>query len=66
MIRSEYIAVTISEDCIHCGVCVDRCAFEARVFQDGEMNYIPAACLGCGLCVPTCPTEAITMEMREG
>ncbi len=66
MIHSEYIAVTLSEDCIHCSVCVDRCAFGARVFRDGQMEYMPAACLGCGLCVTTCPVEAISIKVREG
>ena len=66
MVHSEYIAVTLSEDCIHCSVCVERCVFGARVFQDGEMEYTTAACLGCGLCVTTCPAEAISMEVREG
>ncbi len=65
MIHSEYIAATLSEACIDCGVCVDRCAFGARVFQDGKMEYTPAACLGCGLCVTTCPVEVISMEVRE-
>ncbi|MGB3225561.1 MAG: 4Fe-4S dicluster domain-containing protein [Desulforhopalus sp.] len=66
MIHSEYIAATLSENCIHCSVCVDRCVFGARVFQDGKVEYIPTECLGCGLCVTTCPAEAISMEVREG
>ncbi len=66
MIHSEYRAVTLSDDCIHCGVCVDRCVFGARVLHDGKMKYSTSACLGCGLCVTTCPAEAISMEVREG
>jgi Pyruvate/2-oxoacid:ferredoxin oxidoreductase delta subunit len=65
MIRSEYVAVMISDDCINCGECVDRCVFGARVFRDEIMEYNAEACLGCGLCVTTCPVEAIFMEVRQ-
>ena len=64
MVHSEYIAVTISEDCLQCSECVDRCVFGARVFRDGKMEYNTAACLGCGLCVTRCPVEAISMKLR--
>lgn len=65
MVRSEYVAVTQAEDCTHCGVCVERCVFAARILRDGQMEYTKAACLGCGLCVTTCPAQAISMEVRE-
>lgn len=65
MVHSEYIATTISEDCIHCGECVERCVFYARVLQDEKMEYNAEACLGCGLCVTICPVEAILMTLRE-
>jgi Pyruvate/2-oxoacid:ferredoxin oxidoreductase delta subunit len=65
MIHSEYVAATIAENCLHCGACVDRCVFGARVFRDGKMEYNTGACLGCGLCVTTCPAEAVSMKMRD-
>jgi ferredoxin len=65
MVRSEYIAVTNTEACIHCGECVDRCFFDARIFNDKQMKYNPEACLGCGLCVTVCPVDATTMILRE-
>jgi len=65
MVRSEYVAVTIFEDCVHCGECVDRCIFGARVLQDDKMEFNADACLGCGLCVTRCPVEAISLELRE-
>jgi Pyruvate/2-oxoacid:ferredoxin oxidoreductase delta subunit len=65
MVRSEYVAVTSSEDCIHCGECVERCVFSARIFKDEKMEYNADACLGCGLCVTSCPVEAISMELHE-
>lgn len=60
--RSEYVAVTAMEECAHCGICVDRCAFEARVMKDGRMAYRLEACMGCGLCVTVCPPEATRMQ----
>lgn len=65
MVHSEYVAVTIAEDCIHCGECVERCVFGVRVFQDEKMEYNAKACVGCGLCVTICPVEATSMALRE-
>jgi len=63
--HSEYIAQTDREACTHCGDCIERCLFEARVWQDGRMSYNAAACYGCGLCVTVCPAEATVMQRRE-
>jgi len=65
IVRSEYVAVTTLEDCIHCGECVDRCVFSARDFYDEKMEYNADACLGCGLCVTSCPVEATSMALRK-
>ncbi len=65
MVCSEYVAVTDSEACIHCGECIERCLFGARVFQDEQMQYNPEVCVGCGLCVTICPVEATSMVMRK-
>jgi len=65
MVRSEYVAVTTLEDCIHCGECVDRCVFSARDFYDEKMEYNADACLGCGLCVTSCAVEATSMALRK-
>ncbi|MBD3207398.1 ferredoxin, partial [Candidatus Bathyarchaeota archaeon] len=46
-------------------VCVDRCTFEARKLEDGELVYDETHCFGCGLCVSTCPTETIKLIQRE-
>jgi len=65
IVRSEYVAVTSSDACIHCGECVGRCVFSARVFQNEKMEYHAEACLGCGVCVKICPVEATSMQLRE-
>ncbi|MCF6179013.1 MAG: 4Fe-4S binding protein [Geopsychrobacter sp.] len=65
MVHSEYVAVTDPDDCTHCGKCVDRCVFDARLFGDKKMKYDSGACLGCGLCVTACPADATGMILRK-
>ena len=62
--RSEYIAWTDMETCTHCGACVERCVFGARVLENGRMCYDAHACYGCGLCVTVCPVGATVMQRR--
>ena len=64
VVHSDYVAVTDMKNCNHCGVCVDRCHFEARKMKEGEMEYEKQACYGCGLCVTECPVQAIALERR--
>ena len=63
--RSEYWAVQDMEACTHCGACVERCYFGARVWVGDLVVYDPAKCYGCGLCVTTCPAWAIALELRQ-
>lgn len=65
MVRSEYVAATDSDVCIHCGECAERCVFGARVHKDEQMDYNADPCLGCGLCVTICPVEATSMHPRK-
>ena len=60
--RADFVAETSNDDCIHCGVCIDRCAFKARSWNGDEVVFNESACYGCGLCVTTCPQEAIHMR----
>jgi len=64
VLTSKYVAEDDVENCINCGVCVDRCVFMARSMTDGEMLYDVSNCFGCGLCVSTCPTDAIGLVPR--
>jgi len=64
VVHSEYIAVTDMESCIHCGECIDRCFFGARIREGGQMIYNADACYGCGLCVTICPEEATILQQR--
>jgi len=63
--RSEYVAVTDKDTCIDCGTCVEKCYFDARTYDDGQMLYNSSLCLGCGLCVTACPVRATVMQPRN-
>lgn len=63
--HSEYVARTDPDECTHCGDCIERCVFEARAWEGGQMSYNLDACYGCGLCVAVCPTGATVMGRRD-
>lgn len=49
-----------------CGLCRDRCPFDARFFEGGKGAVDTDSCYGCGLCATTCKGNATTLERREG
>jgi Pyruvate/2-oxoacid:ferredoxin oxidoreductase delta subunit len=65
ILTSKYIAIDDSRKCTDCGVCVDRCVFQARSMVDGKLVYDKVLCHGCGLCVSTCATGAISLMDRK-
>jgi Pyruvate/2-oxoacid:ferredoxin oxidoreductase delta subunit len=65
VLTSKYIAIDDSEKCTDCGVCVDRCVFQARSMVDSKLAYDNILCHGCGLCVSTCATGVISLAERE-
>lgn len=62
--KSDYIAF-VENTCTHCGICVERCVFDARRMDNGKMIFEPEKCYGCGLCVSTCPENAIKLIPRH-
>ena len=65
VVRAEAVAVTDLTRCKDCGMCVERCYFEARTLKDETMTFDRDRCYGCGLCVSSCPQEAISMQRRS-
>ena len=62
---SRYIASFDQDQCVSCGVCVERCVMGALTSgEDGEIIYDPVRCIGCGLCVSTCPTSALKLVLK--
>jgi len=65
VLTSKYIAIDDTEKCTDCGICVDRCVFQARSMVDGKLVYDNILCHGCGLCISTCATGAISLIDRK-
>jgi len=61
---SRFQALVNHEDCLGCGVCLERCFFGAIILegQEPRARIIPEKCVGCGVCTITCPAEAITLK----
>jgi indolepyruvate ferredoxin oxidoreductase alpha subunit len=59
--------VTVTEDCKHCSVCIER--FECpALYMDESLERAAvnmALCSGCGVCVQVCPKGAI-VEITDG
>ncbi len=62
---ADKIAAFDDSTCIDCGLCTERCQFEAFARVDGNIAYDSKLCRGCGLCADTCPTSAISMAGRS-
>lgn len=65
LVTSDKIAAYNADQCISCGVCIDRCHFDAIEMVDNRIIYDAERCFGCGNCTTTCPTQAITMINRN-
>ncbi|MHA2021240.1 MAG: nucleotide-binding protein [Candidatus Thorarchaeota archaeon] len=58
--QSSKVALINQETCTECGLCVERCRFEA--IDPPKVNAI--ACEGCGVCAYVCPEKAVEMTPR--
>lgn len=65
-LRSEYVAITDTTLCAHCGLCEESCFFEARWIENGDLHFADERCFGCGRCIESCPEEAIRLERQIG
>ena len=65
LVTSEKIADYDVDVCNGCGVCVDRCHFDAWEIVNGSIVFHPERCYGCSNCTTTCPTQAIKMIDRN-
>ncbi|MHA1973309.1 MAG: 4Fe-4S binding protein [Candidatus Hodarchaeales archaeon] len=46
--------------CVGCGLCVQRCPFNAIEITDGKAHLLQENCRGCKVCLLSCPEGAIT------
>jgi MinD superfamily P-loop ATPase len=59
--RGSKLAVIDEAKCTKCGLCREKCAFDA-VTSDLKIDAV--ACEGCGVCALVCPAHAITLAER--
>ena len=53
-----------TDECNHCGQCIDNCPMEAIELIEKGIS-VSDECIGCGLCAFKCPEQAIAMEEIE-
>jgi len=68
VVESSHIAKHLPDQCVACGLCVQKCPFDAwKAGKDGGKPTLAAEkCFGCGVCVTACPSQAIAFVPREG
>jgi ferredoxin len=60
--RARYMARLDSARCDNCGICIERCPFNAfSIDCKGQLAFNAEKCHGCGLCATGCPRDAIGM-----
>jgi MinD superfamily P-loop ATPase len=59
--RGSKLATIDEAKCTKCGLCREKCKFNAIT---ENLQIDPVSCEGCGVCTLVCPTNAITMVER--
>jgi electron transport complex protein RnfB len=62
---ADVIAVRDDSKCTSCGICVERCHFDAWGLVGDDVHQYPLKCAGCGVCASFCPSGAIKMVRRK-
>jgi Fe-S-cluster-containing hydrogenase component 2/DNA-binding Lrp family transcriptional regulator len=63
--KSNYVSHVDKELCKGCGLCVDRCVFNAIILENEKSYVNENKCYGCGVCAVTCPTGAIKLHKED-
>ena len=56
--HANYYSEIDPDECVGCGVCVDRCQVKAVSMENGRASVDRRRCIGCGLCTTKCPSGA--------
>jgi len=59
--KGPKLAVIDESECTKCGLCREKCRFDA-ITEDIKID--PISCEGCGVCIIVCPVKAITFAGR--
>lgn len=64
--HSAYVISHDPDQCVDCGVCVDRCQVAALAWDDenNKLRVDLKRCIGCGLCIRACEEGALTLSPR--
>jgi electron transport complex protein RnfB len=62
--HSGFVCRVDEAACSACGVCVERCPFQA-ITVDGTARVEKIRCAGCGVCTVGCPNDALTLVRVE-
>lgn len=67
MFRAEYVATVDDSACQGCRACIDKCQFNAIIYNDcRDVCLIDLSkCFGCGVCRASCPSAAISLHDRR-
>jgi len=60
----EGLTITVTDDCIGCGKCVEKCFINAIEIVDNKA-VISDQCRSCGRCALYCPAKAIKLSISE-
>ncbi|WP_297870555.1 4Fe-4S dicluster domain-containing protein [uncultured Oscillibacter sp.] len=56
--KEDHFHYVISESCVSCGLCADRCPTGTISPGSGRYEIDPARCIDCGTCSAVCPAGA--------
>ena len=59
--KGSKLAVINKTKCVECGLCREKCRFDAIT---ENLTVDPVSCEGCGVCTIICPVDAITLTER--
>jgi MinD superfamily P-loop ATPase len=59
--KGSKLAVIDEAKCTQCGLCREKCRFDA-ITENFQVD--PLACEGCGVCTIVCPANAVTLTER--
>jgi ferredoxin len=63
--RMPGVTVTVNEQCVGCGLCIESGCFVDAIELEGGRTSIGPSCRGCGRCVAVCPNGAIELSVED-
>lgn len=61
-ISTSLKAIINKKKCNGCGICIEKCRFNALKIEKNRARVSPFLCEGCGICQIVCPQKAITLR----